>query len=200
MEKGVFDYSSEIKKQIEDSISVKKLLLEKNVDIINKISELIVKAYENNNKILWMGNGGSAADSQHLACELVSKFRLVRKAIPSISLTTNTSILTAISNDFNYVNIFERQVEALAENGDILIGISTSGKSKNIIEAFKTGKKIGTVNVGFTGEYIDDFENHVDYIIPISSNDTPRIQESHIMIGHILCDIVEEHLFGENKT
>jgi D-sedoheptulose 7-phosphate isomerase len=199
MEKNNFNYSTEIKKQIEDSISVKKSLSDSQIEIINDISQEIVNAIIRKNKILWMGNGGSAADSQHLSCELVSKFRLQRDAIASIALTTNTSILTAVSNDCGFEKIFERQVEALAKEGDVLIGISTSGKSENVIRAFKMGEKLGTVNIAFTGNYIEGVKNHVDYIISIPSSDTPRIQESHILIGHIICDIVEKHLFGDRQ-
>ena len=199
MERNNFDYSGEIKKQIEDCISIKKNIADSHIEIIGKISKEIINAIKRKNKILWMGNGGSAADSQHLSCELVSKFRMHRDAIPSIALTTNTSILTAISNDDGFEGIFERQVEALANDGDILIGISTSGKSENVIRAFKQGKKLGTINIAFTGNYTESVKNYVNYIISIPTADTPRIQESHIMIGHIICDIVEKHLFGDRK-
>ncbi len=187
----------EIRKQIEDSIEVKKIILNGYIDTIGDIVKKILDAYQNDNKVLWFGNGGSAADAQHLACELVSKFRRERKAIPSIALTTNTSILTAISNDYNFENVFERQVEAFAEKGDILIGITTSGTSPNIIEALKYGKKKGTINVVFTGEYIDKIKDYSDYLINVPSKDTPRIQESHILVGHIICDLVEKALFGD---
>ena len=120
-----------------------------------------------------------------------------RPAIPSLALTTNTSILTAVSNDFNFDNVFERQVEAFAEEGDVLIGITTSGTSANVIKALKFGKKKGTINVAFTGENISKIEDVVDYLVDVPSRDTPRIQEAHIMIGHIICDLVEKTLFGE---
>ena len=146
---------------------------------------------------MWFGNGGSAADAQHLACELVSKFNFDRKAIPSIALTTNTSILTAISNDYSFEKVFSRQVEGIAEKGDILIGISTSGTSKNVIEALKKGKEKGTINIAFIGNKKDKIKLYSDYLIDIPSNETPRIQEMHIIIGHIICDLVEKSLFGD---
>ena len=122
-----------------------------------------------------------------------------REAIPSIALTTNTSILTAISNDYSFEDVFARQVEAFAEKGDILVGITTSGTSPNVIKALEIGKKKGTINIAFTGENAEEIKDFVDYIIDIPSKDTPRIQESQIMIGHIICDLVERTLFGDQK-
>ena len=156
-------------------------------------------AYKKNKKVLWFGNGGSAADAQHLACELVSKFCMEREAIPSIALNTNTSILTAVSNDYGYDKVFERQIEAFAEKGDVLIGITTSGESLNVIRALKSGKKMGAVTVAFTGKRADKLKDFVDYLITVPSDNTPHIQESHIMIGHIICYLVEKELFGNGK-
>ena len=188
----------EIKKQVQESIDTKQLLSDSEyVDEIEKITKEIIKAYKKNKKVIWFGNGGSAADAQHLSCELVSKFLIERDAIPSIALTTNTSILTAVGNDYDFLKIFERQIEALAEKGDILVGITTSGTSKNIIKGFNKGKKIGTVNVAFTGKNISKIKKYADYIIDIPSYHTPRIQEAHILVGHIICDIIEKTLFGE---
>ena len=192
------NFKNDITKQIEDSISVKKNVIKDNVETINEVINTIIAAYKNSKKIIWFGNGGSAADSQHLACELVSKFKIERKPLRSIALTTNTSILTAVSNDYNYEKIFERQVEAIAEKEDILIGITTSGTSANVIKAFEKGKQIGTINIALIGENDTKIKNSADYIINIKSKDTPRIQESHIMIGHIICEIVEKTIFGEN--
>ena len=140
------DFEKDIEKQINDSISVKQHVLKNNIREINHAINMIIDAYKKDKKVMWFGNGGSAADSQHLACELVSKFKIQREALRSIALTTNTSILTAVSNDYSYENVFERQVEALAEKDDILIGITTSGTSPNVIKAFEKGKQRGTKN------------------------------------------------------
>lgn len=197
--KDDYDFKNEIEKQINESIAVKKEIADNYVDIINDISIEIIKAYKKNKKVIWFGNGGSAADSQHLACELVSKFYFKRDALRSIALTTNTSILTAVPNDYDFVYVFERQLEAFAEKGDILIGLSTSGTSKNVLKALEYGKKIGTVNVAFTGDYTKTIKKVVDYLIDVPSSDVPRIQESHIMIGHIICCLVEKELFKKSK-
>ena len=197
MKKVTYNFKEEIKKQVGDSISLKKKISETHLDIINEIVNEIVNAYKNGKKVIWFGNGGSAADAQHLACELVSKFLKERKALPSISLTTNTSILTAVSNDYCYEDVFKRQVEAHAKKGDILIGITTSGASPNIIKALDAGRKIGTINIAFTGKYTKKIEKNVDYLLAIPSIETPRIQECHITVGHIICYLVEKTLFGD---
>lgn len=197
MESNVKNFKSEIERQIGESAELKQELITKHVDVINEIANKIIDAYKNNKKVIWFGNGGSAADAQHLSCELVSKFLRERKAIPSIALTTNTSILTAVSNDYSYEDVFGRQVEAFAEKGDILVGITTSGTSPNIIKALKLGKKRGTINVAFTGINIKNIKDYVDYLVDVPSKITPRIQESHILVGHIICDLVEKTLFGE---
>jgi len=129
-----YNFKKEIKKQIEEGLDLKQEIIHKHIDVINGITEEIINAYEQNKKVIWMGNGGSAADAQHLACELVSKLCMERKPLPSIAFTTNTSLLTAISNDYSYDKVFERQIEAFAEKGDILVGITTSGTSPNIIK------------------------------------------------------------------
>jgi D-sedoheptulose 7-phosphate isomerase len=185
-----------IRQQFETSMRIEKALYEHFVDIIYEVSQKMIEAYHHNKKILWMGNGGSAADAQHLSCELISKFYLERKALSSVALTTNTSLLTAISNDFTFDTVFERQVEALAQSGDILMGITTSGRSKNVIKAFKKGKTMGTTNIALTGSYTDDIDAYCDVVIAVPSEETPRIQEAHILIGHILCQLVEEALFA----
>lgn len=190
---------NEIRKQIEESIALKKEISDKYIDVIALIAEEIIKAYRNNKKVIWFGNGGSAADAQHLACELVSKFVLERDSIPSLALTTNSSILTAISNDYSFDRVFERQVEAFAVQGDVLVGITTSGTSLNVIKALKLGKKKGAVTVAFTGRHVDKLKNIADYVVSVPSKDTPRIQESHIMIGHIICYLVEKSLFNRKK-
>ena len=194
-----YNFREDIVDQIEKSAALKDDVISKHVDIINAIANKIINAYSNNNKVIWFGNGGSAADAQHLSCELVSKFLLDREAIPSIALTTNTSILTAVSNDYRYEDVFKRQVEALAQKGDILIGITTSGTSPNVLKALEVGKKKGTINIAFTGKKTAEIKEFVDYLIDIPSKETPRIQESHIMVGHIVCDLVERTLFGDQK-
>jgi D-sedoheptulose 7-phosphate isomerase len=186
---------------IERSIQTKKELQKTRIEEITKIAELIVDAYREGKKVIWFGNGGSAADAQHLACELVSRFYLERKALASISLTTNTSELTAIANDYDFDHVFARQVEALVNPGDIVIGITTSGNSRNVIQGLKEAKRCGARTVGFTGATGGKLKGYVDHILMVPSEETPHIQECHIMIGHIICFIVEKELFGnKNET
>jgi len=144
------------------------------------------------------GNGGSAADSQHLAAELVSRLRMERSAIPALALTTDTSVLTAMANDYDYTRTFSRQVEAFGKKGDVLLGISTSGDSANVIEAMKTAQEKGLYRIGLLGKDGGKLKGFVDTAIIVPSFDTQRIQEGHITIGHILCDIAEQFLFGVN--
>lgn len=188
-----------IKKQILDSIEPKKNMLEnpKYLNEIENISNILISAFKNGNKVMICGNGGSAADSQHIVGEFVSKFRIDRASLPAISLNTNTSIMTSIGNDYEYNFMFERQVEGLGKEGDVLIGISTSGNSKNITRAFIKAKSMGIKTIGFLGRDGGENREYADESIIVPSEDTPRIQESHIMIGHIICDIVEMTLFGE---
>ena len=154
-------------------------------------SKLVTNTFKNGNKILVCGNGGSAADSQHIAAELVGRYKLERVGLPCIALTTDTSIITAIGNDYGYNRIFDRQVEALAKSGDLLIGISTSGNSANIINALKLAKKIGCQTLGFTGSEGENMNELCDVHLVAPSNDTPRIQEMHILFAHIICQIVD---------
>lgn len=190
-----------IKKQIIESIAPKKAILENDVYLneIENISNILIKAFKKGNKLMICGNGGSAADAQHIVGEFVSKFRIDRASLPAIALNTNTSIMTSIGNDYEYNFMFERQVEGLGKDGDVLIGISTSGNSKNITRAFTKAKSMGITTVGFLGRNGGENKEYADVAIIVPSNDTPRIQESHIMIGHIVCDIVEKTLFGEEN-
>lgn len=181
---------------IEKSLETKSKLLDTGTEIIYQITQEIVKALKHGNKIIWFGNGGSAADAQHLACELVSKFYRERKALASIALTTNTSELTAIANDYSFDRVFARQVEALTKPGDIVIGITTSGNSPNVIEGIKEAKRQGAITIGFTGESGGKLKGYVDYLLTVPSKETPHIQESHIMVGHLICYLVERELFG----
>ena len=187
--------------KINQTLRVKQNILKDN-ELIKKIDEItraIVNAYRENKKVILFGNGGSAADAQHLAGELVGRFYLERKALASIALTTNTSELTAIANDYNFNRVFARQVEALVNSGDIVIGITTSGNSLNVIEGIKEAKLCGAVTIGFTGASGGKLKENVDYLLTVPSKDTPNIQESHIMIGHIICYLVEKELFGDEN-
>jgi len=187
--------------RINNSIKVKKYILRDNnlVKKIDLISQAIIKAYKSDKKVILFGNGGSAADAQHLVGELVNKFYFDRKSLPAIALTVNTSILTAIGNDYSFDQIFSKQLEGIGEKEDIAIGISTSGNSKNVIEGLKFAKKNKLFTVGFTGKDGGKINNIVDMCINIPSDDTPRIQEAHIMIGHIICEIIERELFKKSE-
>ncbi|MCB4747835.1 MAG: D-sedoheptulose 7-phosphate isomerase [Sulfurovum sp.] len=164
------------------------------IPTIEKASIILTETLKCGNKILLCGNGGSAADAQHIAAELTGRYKTERCGLPGIALTTDTSALTAIGNDYGYDKIFSRQVEALAQKGDLLVGISTSGNSQNIISAFKMAKKIGCLCLGFSGRDGGKMNKACDLNIVIPSNDTPRIQEMHILIGHILCQAVDNML------
>lgn len=166
------------------------------IEVIGQVAESFTQALNQGCKIFFAGNGGSAADSQHLAAELVSRFYMERKGLAAEALSVNTSVLTAIANDYSFERVFARQLEASAREGDIFVGISTSGNSKNIIEAVKKGKEIGMKVIGFTGCDGGALKDICDYALVIPSNDTPRIQECHILIGHIICEIVEKNIFG----
>ena len=159
---------------------------------IQSASELIVKTLQSNHKILLAGNGGSAADAQHIAAELTGRYKNERRGLPAIALTTDTSALTAISNDYGYGHVFDRQVEALANPGDLFIGISTSGNSDNIISALLKAKEIGCTTLGMSGKSGGKMNEVCDLNLIIPSEDTPRIQEMHILIGHILCQAVDD--------
>ena len=157
----------------------------------------VVEAYRTGNKLLLFGNGGSAADAQHIAAELVGRFYKDRKPLAAIALNANTSAITAVSNDFSFAEIFEREVKALGQPGDVAIGISTSGDSDNVIRALDTARAQGLVTVAFTGVSGGRMKPGVDYCLRVPSDDTARIQEGHITAGHIMCELVENALFGE---
>ncbi len=196
MEKGEIMF---IEEYIKQSIAAKQAILEnkETVQTIKKVADVIVNAYKNNKKVLTAGNGGSAADAQHIAAELVSRFYFDRPGLAAVALTTDTSILTAVGNDYGYDMTFSRQVQANAQEGDVFIGISTSGNSKNVIAAINEAKNKGVITVGLVGQKDCKMDDLCDYIIKVPTSDTPKIQESHIMIGHIICAIVEDELFGE---
>lgn len=183
---------------IQESIDVKSSIL-KDIELQKTILEsvqLICESFQNGNRVMFCGNGGSAADAQHLAAELSGRFYKDRIALPSDALHCNTSYLTAVANDYGYEFIYSRLVEGTMKSGDVLIGISTSGNSKNIINAFKSARESGITTIAFTGENSGTLGIISDYLINVPSMDTPRIQESHILIGHIICQLVEEKLFG----
>lgn len=159
------------------------------------VVELCVSALQNGNKLLFMGNGGSAADSQHLAGEMVSRFAFERPGLPAFALTVDTSVLTSIGNDYGYEYLFSRQIEALAKPGDVIFGFSTSGRSPNILLGLEMARKMGVATVGMAGNQKARITEVVDYCIEIPSNSTPKIQEGHILVGHIICGLVEERLF-----
>lgn len=186
-----------IKSYIESSISTKAKILEDAafVSLIATVADEIVAAYKEGKKVLVAGNGGSAADAQHIAGELVSRFYFDRPGLAAIALTVDTSILTAIGNDYGYDCTFSRQVEANGVAGDVFIGLSTSGNSPNIVKAMEEANKKGLVTVGFTGNKSCKMDELCKYMIKIPSSDTPKIQESHIMIAHIICALVEKALF-----
>ena len=188
-----------ISEYIEKSIQTKKDLLQDHIPEIVRVADVILNACRTGNTIFWFGNGGSAADAQHLACELVSRFLIERKALASIALTTNTSELTAIANDYDFNAVFSRQIEALVKPGDVVIGISTSGNSPNVIEGIRTAKRLGAITVAFTGATGGKLCGEADYLLSVPSDVTPHIQEAHIMIGHVLCYLVEKELFGEHE-
>ncbi len=186
---------------IAESISVKEAILANPAlcGVIATAAEAVVNCYERGHRVLIAGNGGSAADAQHIAAELVNKFYFDRPAIDAVALTTNTSVITAVCNDLGYDHLFSRQVEALGRQGDIFIAISTSGTSENILRALESCRKLGIFAIGMTGMGGGRMRTLCDLTIEVPSSVTPRIQEAHIMIGHILCSIVEESLFGPSK-
>lgn len=190
-----------IQNYIIESVNIKNTILNSN-DILQSVenaSRLIIEAYKNNKKVLTAGNGGSAADAQHIAAELVSKFLIDRPALNAIALTTNSSIMTAVGNDYSHEYVFARQIQAYGTKGDIYIAISTSGNSKNIIKSIEEAKKRELKVIGLTGSKKCEMDKLCDLIIKVPSEKTPIIQESHITIGHLICAIVEHELFCKNQ-
>jgi D-sedoheptulose 7-phosphate isomerase len=193
------DFEHRVSHLIGASIATKQELL-RSVDAIStvaKVSELLVSALQRSNKVLLFGNGGSAADAQQIAAELVGRFAFNRAALPAIALSSNSSCVTAIGNDYGFDQVFSRQLEALARSGDVAIGISTSGNSPNVVLALAVAKKMGLHTVALTGRTGGELLNKVDHCICVPSRETPRIQECHILIGHILSELVEREIFHE---
>jgi len=183
---------------INASIQVKQDIIEKGelAATLEKVIAVITQAFKNGNSVYFAGNGGSAADAQHLAAEFSGRFYKDRKALPSEALHCNTSYLTAVANDYSYEVIYSRLLEGLAKPGDVLVGLSTSGNSGNIVKAFEKSKELKVVTVGFTGADGGKMKVLSDYLVNVPSTDTPRIQESHILLGHIICELVEKNIFG----
>jgi D-sedoheptulose 7-phosphate isomerase len=186
-----------IKNIIQSSIDVKQQVLENEelLQTIVAVTDAIVNALQNGNRIYFCGNGGSAADAQHLAAEFSGRFYTDRKALPAEALHCNTSYLTAVANDYSYDVVYARLIEGIANKGDVLVGLSTSGNSGNIVKAFEVAKQKGIITVGFTGITGGVMKEISDHLVNVPSTDTPRIQESHIMLGHIICQLVEEKVF-----
>lgn len=183
---------------IQSSIDTKQQILQNSelLSTIEKVVKAVTNAFKSGNRVYFCGNGGSAADAQHLAAEFSGRFYTDRKALPAEALHCNTSYLTAVANDYGYDVVFSRMIDGIGQTGDVLIGLSTSGNSGNIIKAFDVAKEKQMITVAFTGETGGKMKDMVDYLINVPSKDTPRIQESHIMIGHIICQLVEEKYFG----
>lgn len=189
-------WRSRIEDALAQSAYVKLLLLQRQAGEIERIARALVRAFKAGRKVLLFGNGGSAADAQHIAAELEGRFARERRALPCLALTTNTSTLTAVGNDYGYERTFARQVEAYARRGDAVIGLSTSGNSPNVIEGVRAARRAGAVTIGFTNEHGGRLARLVDLCLKVPSRDTQRVQEGHIAVGHILCDLVESSLFG----
>jgi D-sedoheptulose 7-phosphate isomerase len=191
-----------IKKIIKSSIDTKQSVLQ-NEGLLKTIAasvDVIVNAFRNGNRVYFCGNGGSAADAQHLAAEFSGRFYTDRKALPAEALHCNTSYLTAVANDYGFDEIYSRLIDGIGAKGDVLVGLSTSGNSPNILKAFKTAKKKEIITIGFTGKSGGEMRTLCDHLINIPSTDIPRIQETHIMLGHIICQLVEEKYFTPNSA
>src|SRR3984957_3480188 len=194
-------FEKQVRKSIEASIAVKEQLLAdaKLVATVSNITEIMVAAFRAGNKVLLFGNGGSAADAQHIAAEFVGRFAFDRPALPALALSVNTSCVTAIGNDYGFDLVFSRQIEALAKKGDVVIGISTSGNSANVLHAMSTSKKLGLRRIALTGCTGGKLKHEVESCLCVPSNETPRIQECHILIGHIISELVEQTIFHEES-
>jgi D-sedoheptulose 7-phosphate isomerase len=187
----------DIKRILQASIATKQQIVENDtlLAVIEQVTKVIVEAFRNGNKVLFCGNGGSAADAQHLAAEFSGRFYSDRNPLPSEALHCNTSYLTAVANDYGYDVVYSRMIKGIGRPGDVLIGLSTSGNSKNIVKAIEQASELGMISVSLTGSTGGAMKDISNYLINVPSNDTPRIQESHITIGHIICELVERELF-----
>ncbi|HUM96648.1 MAG TPA: D-sedoheptulose 7-phosphate isomerase [Chitinophagaceae bacterium] len=190
-----------IKKILQASIDTKQQILNNDalLQVVCNVTNIITKAFQSGKRVYFCGNGGSAADAQHLAAEFSGRFYTDRKALPAEALHCNTSYLTAVANDYGFDFVFSRMIEGIGEKGDVLIGLSTSGNSVNIIKAFQVAKEKEITVVAFTGATGGKMKSIADFLINVPSNDTPRIQESHITVGHIICQLVEEKYFNSGS-
>jgi D-sedoheptulose 7-phosphate isomerase len=194
--KNFMDFSQEIEGQLREAIAVKEEMLSRDVQLIADLARLLSSTFKGGKKAVIFGNGGSAADAQHVATELVNRFEMERGALPVIALTTDTSMLTAVGNDYSFERIFARQVEALVEEGDVAIGISASGRSANVLKGLEAAREKGAVTVGFTGRDGGQLKDVADLCYCAPSERTARIQEAHITAWHIICYLVERELFA----
>jgi D-sedoheptulose 7-phosphate isomerase len=189
-----------IQKRFKESTEIKNRFLKENLSRLLDVIKMISHCFEAGNKLFFFGNGGSAADAQHLAAEFVNRYIMDRPPLPAIALTTDTSILTSVSNDFSFSEVFAKQLKALGREGDVAVGISTSGTSPNIIKAFEVAKEMGMKTIALTGNDGGALTKIADFSLIVPSASTPRIQEVHILIGHILCELVEHYLFLNNPA
>jgi D-sedoheptulose 7-phosphate isomerase len=189
-----------IKSELKASAELKLQLIDTHAALIQKAADIIYNAITNRAKLLLFGNGGSAADAQHIAAEFVNRFRVEREPLPAIALSTDTSIITSIGNDYSFDEIFSKQIVALGNMGDIALGITTSGNSTNILNAFKIARDKGLFTIGLLGKDGGKARTMVDLAIIINHTDTPRIQEAHITIGHIICSVIDRRIFEANKN
>jgi D-sedoheptulose 7-phosphate isomerase len=184
-----------IQKRFKESAEVKARFLKENLPKLLESIKLVSHVFEAGNKLFFFGNGGSASDAQHIAAEFVNRYIMDRPPLPAIALTTDTSVLTSISNDIAFIDIFSRQIKALGKEGDVAVGISTSGNSANVIKAFEVAREMGMKTIAFTGNDGGILAKLADIALIVSSSSTPRIQETHILVGHLLCEMVEHQLF-----
>ena len=184
-----------IVKICKDSIEITEAFVNENLERIVRVIEAVTSALKAGNKILLFGNGGSAADAQHIAAEFVNRFLIERPPLPAIALTTDTSVITSIGNDYDFSEIFSKQIRAIGQAGDIAWGISTSGTSANVVKGLETAKKLGMITVGFTGRDGGDMARIADHVLNVASSSVPRIQEVHIIAGHMICEMVDFKLF-----
>jgi D-sedoheptulose 7-phosphate isomerase len=184
-----------ILKAFQDSIAVKERFVKDHLSLIGEVSRLIADAFNDGKKLILFGNGGSACDASHIAAEFVNRFKKDRPGLPAIALNTDVAVLTSIANDYDFAEIFARQIKTLGENGDIALAISTSGGSKNVLKAVEVARKKGIKTIALTGGKGEKFAAKCDYAFVVASEDTPRVQEVHITLGHVICQMVEEILF-----
>ncbi|MCK5506220.1 MAG: D-sedoheptulose 7-phosphate isomerase [Thermodesulfovibrionia bacterium] len=189
-----------ILKAFKDSIAVKEKFVKENIDSIIEVSRLLADTFNRGDKLLLFGNGGSASDASHIAAEFVNRFRKERPAFPAVALNTDMAVLTSIANDYDYADVFVRQLKALAREGDVVIAISTSGNSPNVIKAVEAAKRKRLKTIAFTGAKGDKLASKCDYVFSVPSGNTPRVQETHITLGHVLCQMVEELLFEAHRN